>query len=78
MLCLVVFFLSFDPARPLLCLKGALIRYDLVGKFGVGWFPPSTTLARLVCCAGPGRIFPHAELGELKSGVSGVQGAMYC
>ena len=31
-----------------------------------GWFPPFTTLARLVCCAGPGRFSPHSRVARVK------------
>ena len=44
-------------------LGGVPIRCDLLGKFVGGWVPPFT-LARLVCCAGPGRISPHSRVAS--------------
>ena len=42
---------------------------------GVVGFLFLTTLARLVCCAGPGRFSPHTRAARIKkSGVSGASG----
>ena len=63
MLLLAVSFLSFDPARRLLFLKGVLTRCDLLGKFGVVGFLP---LLPLHGWLGPGRLSPHSRVARVK------------